>query len=210
MAGYSRYTRSVAVFVMRYLTLFVTAFVLLSANDWKLVLKNGKTIACEGVPIIVNDVYMFRDSEGKDATLPADQVDRAETDRINKVAAAPQQWRRIGESVRQLAPEGVSAWSDADFDAEVVQSSTPVLVDFCATWCGYCKKIAPTVDEVANEFAGKLKVGKVDIDKSPATARRYGIHFTPTLLLFEKGQVVATIEGAAGKSAIVHMLQSHL
>jgi thioredoxin 1 len=195
---------------MRYLTLFVITFVLLGANNWKLMLKNGKTIDCDGVPVIVNDVYMFQDSEGRDGTLPADQVDREATDRINKVAPAPRQWRMIGESVRQLAPEGVSAWNDADFDAEVVQSSTPVLVDFWATWCGYCKKIEPTVDAVASEFSGRLKVGKVDIDKSPLTARRYGIHFTPTLLLFEKGRAVATIEGAAGKSAIVHMLQSQL
>ena len=66
------------------------------------------------------------------------------------------------------------------------------------------------MDEVARKFGDRLKVGKVDIDESPATARRYGIHFTPTLLLSEKGRGVATVEGADGKSAIVHMLQPHL
>ncbi len=187
---------------MRRLALFVITCVLLDANNWTLVLRNGKTIVCDGVPVIVNDVYMFRDSEGRDGTLPADQVDRETTDRVNKVTPA------ITGPV--LTPEGVSAWSDADFDTEVVQSSAPVLVEFWATWCGYCKKIAPTVDAVAGEFAGRLKVGKVDIDKSPLTAGRYRIHCTPTLLLFEKGHVVAAIEGAVGKPAVVHMLQSHL
>jgi thioredoxin 1 len=201
-------------FTMRYLTPCVVASVLaaamLGANDWKRVLKNGKTIDCDGVPIIVNDVYLYRDSEGRDGTLPADQVDREQTDRINKVAPGPRQWRRTAESVRQLAPEAVSAWDDANFDAEVIHSSTPVLVDFWATWCGYCTRIEPSVNAIASEFAGRLKVGKVDIDKSPATAHRYSIHLTPTLLLFENGRVVATIEGAAGKSAMVRMLQSHL
>ena len=187
---------------MRRLALFIITCVLLEASNWTLVLKNGKTIACDGVPVIVNDVYMFRDSEGRDGTLPADQVDRETTARVNKAAPA------ITEPT--LAHEDVSAWSDSDFDAEVVQSSTPVLVEFWATWCGYCKKIAPTVDAVAGEFAGRVKVGKVDVDKSPLTARRYGIHLTPTLLLFEKGRVVAAIEGSAGKPAIVHMLRSHL
>ena len=192
---------------MRYLTLFVTAFVLLSANDWKLVLKNGKTIACDGVPIIVNDVYMFRDNEGKDATLSADQVDREATDRINKVAPAPQQWRKIGESVHESSSAtGVLTFNDADFESQVLQSGTPVLVDFWATWCEYCRKIEPSIASIATECGGRLKVGKLDIDKNPEITRRYGVAATPTLLLFDQGRVVGTIHGAAGKSAIIQML----
>jgi thioredoxin 1 len=199
---------------MRYLTLLLISAVLTAilpgATGWKLVLNDGKTIDCDGVPIIVNDVYLFRDMAGREGTLLADQVDREQTDRINKVAPAPLKWKLIGQSIHQPALEGVTVWDDTDFDAEVIQSPTPVLVDFWATWCGYCKKIAPTVEAVASEFGGRLRVGKVDIDKSPATARKYGIHFTPTLLLFDKGRVVATIEGAAGKADVVRMLQSHL
>jgi thioredoxin 1 len=199
---------------MRYLALLLISAVLTAilpgATGWKLVLNDGKTIDCDGVPVIVNDVYLFRDMSGREGTLLADQVDREQTDRINKVVPAPLKWKLIDQSIHQPALEGVTVWDDTDFDAEVIPSPTPVLVDFWATWCGYCKKIAPTVDAVASEFAGRLKVGKVDIDKSPATARKYGIHFTPTLLLFDKGRVVATIEGAAGKADVVRMLQSHL
>jgi thioredoxin 1 len=196
---------------MRHLTLFVTAFVLLSANDWNLVLKNGKTIACDGVPIIVNDVYMFRDSEGKDATLPADQVDREATDRINKVAPAPRQWRMIGESVHESpSATGVLTFKDADFESQVLQSSTPVLVDFWATWCGFCRKIEPSMASIASEYGGRLKVGKLDIDKNPDITRRYGVVATPTLLLFDQGRVVGTIHGAAGKSAIIQMLAASM
>jgi thioredoxin 1 len=204
---------------MRYLALLLISaaltVILPGATGWKLVLKDGKTIDCDAVPVIVNDVYLFRDVAGREGTLAADQVDREQTDRLNKVAPPPLKWTligqsMIGQSIRQPALEGVTDWDDTDFDAEVIQSSTPVLVDFWATWCGYCKKIAPTVDAVASEFVGRLKVGKVDIDRSPATARRYGIHFTPTLLIFDKGRVVATMEGAAGKAAVVRMLQSHL
>ena len=196
---------------MRYLPGFVIAAVLATAlpgaNYWKLVLKDGKTVDCDGVPIVINDVYMFRDSEGRDGTLPADQVDRVETDRVNKVAPAPRQWRKIGESVHESpSSAGVLTLSDADFESEVLQSSTPVLVDFWATWCGYCRKIEPTMASIAGEYGGRLKVGKLDIDKNPEITRRYGVVATPTLLLFDHGRVVGTIHGAAGKSAIVQML----
>jgi len=189
----------------------VMAAVLAASNDWKLVLKNGTIIVCQGVPIVVNDVYLFRDMEGKDGTLAADEVDRQATDRVNKVAPPPRDWRLIGQSVRQTPHlEHIAIWDDGNFETGVLRSSEPVLVEFWATWCGYCRQIAPTIDEVAGEFSGRLKVGKVDIDKSPLTAQHYGIHFTPTLLLFEKGRVVATIKGAAGKSSIVSMLRTHL
>jgi thioredoxin 1 len=207
---------------LHYLTLLAVASVFgscpLCATAWKLVLKNGKAIECDGVPIVVNDVYLFRNTDGKDSTLSADQVDREKTDRANQVVPAPRQWRIIGESVRDQSPaaaartasEGVLTLSDADFDTEVLNSKTPVLVDFWATWCGYCRRIEPTVNAIAGEYAGRLKVGKVDIDKNRATTTRYGITATPTLLLFKQGRVVGIIKGAAEKPAVIRMLQPRL
>lgn len=181
------------------------------ASSWKLVLKDGKTIDCAGVPIAINDVYMFQDSQGQDGAVPAEQVDRDATDRANKVAPAPRQWRKIGETVHESpSSAGVLAFSHADFETQVLQSEKPVLVEFWATWCGYCRKIEPSITAVAGEYGGRLKVGKVDVDKNPAIAHQYGVSALPTLLLFENGRVVATIHGAAAKPSIVSMLQSHL
>jgi len=111
---------------------------------WKLVLRDGTTVECEGTPIVVNDVYMFRTADGKDDTLPADQVDREKTNTANKVAPPPRQWRLIGQSIHGPSG-GISPLNDASFDSEVLESNTPVLVEFWATWCGYCKKMEPTL-----------------------------------------------------------------
>jgi len=92
--------------------------------------------------------------------------------------------------------------SDADFDREVVQSDLPVLVDFWAIWCGPCKMVEPSVEAIAQEYAGKLKVVKMDVDKNPAVPTRYGIRSIPTLLLFKNGQVVDQIVGAVPKRMI--------
>jgi thioredoxin 1 len=100
--------------------------------------------------------------------------------------------------------------SDANFDAEVLKSDVPVLVDFWAEWCGPCKMMAPTVDAVASEYAGKLKVGKLDVDENGGTAMRYNIRGIPTLLLFKGGRVVEMRVGAVGKSEVLKMLQPHL
>jgi thioredoxin 1 len=207
-------------FALHYLTLLAVACVFgscaLCATTWKLILKNGSTMECDGAPIIINDFYLFRNSAGKDDNLPADQVDREKTDRANKVAPVPRQWGMIGESVKEQPAiagtlgEGVMVVSDADFDAEVLHSKTPVLVDFWATWCGFCRKTAPTVNAIAGEYAGRLKVGKVDVDKNRATANRYGIRSLPTLLLFKQGRVVGSIQGAADKSEVIRLLQARL
>jgi len=176
---------------------------------WKLVLKNGSTIECDGAPLVINDVYLFRDAEGKDGSIPSDQVDREKTERANHVAPAPRQWRLIGQSVHE-APGGVLTLRDADFESSVLESEKPVLVEFLAAWCGYCKKIEPSITSIAADFDGKIRVGKMDAEKNPDTARRYGIRGYPTLLLFKQGRVVASIRGYAEKAELTRMVRSGL
>ncbi len=101
-----------------------------------------------------------------------------------------------------MASEKVMAFTDANFDREVLQSEIPVLVDFWATWCAPCKAIAPLVDAVADEYAGKIKVGKVNVDENPATPGKYGVRGIPTLILFKGGVVVDQIVGAVPKSQL--------
>jgi len=92
--------------------------------------------------------------------------------------------------------------TDADFDANVLNSAEPVLVDFWATWCGPCKMIAPALDELAVSYAGRAKVVKIDIDQNRTTAMKYHVRSIPTLLLFKDGQVQATQIGAVGKAQL--------
>ena len=95
-----------------------------------------------------------------------------------------------------MASNDVVTLEDGTFDAEVLKSEIPVLVDFWATWCGPCKAIAPVVEQIATEFKGKVKVGKMDIDKHQGVAQKYNIRSIPTLLVFKGGQVVDTVVGA--------------
>jgi thioredoxin 1 len=92
--------------------------------------------------------------------------------------------------------------TDSSFEADVLGSDVPVLVDFWAEWCGPCKMIAPVLEEIAVEYAGKLKVAKLNIDDNDATAPKFGIRSIPTLILFRNGQVEATKIGAMGKSEL--------
>ncbi|MBL8444985.1 MAG: thioredoxin TrxA [Zoogloeaceae bacterium] len=100
--------------------------------------------------------------------------------------------------------------TDASFDAEVLQEQTPVLVDYWAEWCGPCKMIAPILDDVAKEYAGKLKVAKLNIDDNQDTPAKFGIRGIPTLMLFKGGNVEATKVGALSKSQLTAFLDSNL
>ena len=91
---------------------------------------------------------------------------------------------------------------DSNFESEVVGASGPVVVDFSATWCGPCKKLEPVVDEIAGDYDGRLKVGKVDVDKAPGTAAKFAVMSVPTLILFRDGQVRDQVTGLVPKRAI--------
>ncbi len=100
--------------------------------------------------------------------------------------------------------------TDGSFEAEVLQSDTPVLVDYWAEWCGPCKMIAPILDDVAKEYAGKLKVAKLNIDENQDTPAKFGIRGIPTLMLFKGGNVEATKVGALSKSQLTAFIDSNL
>jgi len=100
--------------------------------------------------------------------------------------------------------------SDASFEADVLQSDLPVLVDYWAAWCGPCKMIAPLLDEAANDFSGRVTIAKLDVDANPDTAAKFGIRGIPTLMLFKNGQVAATKVGAMSKSQLQAFLNESL
>lgn len=100
--------------------------------------------------------------------------------------------------------------TDANFEEEVIKSTIPVLIDFWAVWCGPCKMIAPLVKELATEYEGKVKIGKLDVDNNQSVSIKYGIRSIPTLLIFRDGKVIDQIVGAVPKASIVEKLNSHL
>jgi thioredoxin 1 len=100
--------------------------------------------------------------------------------------------------------------TDDSFEAEVLGSDSPVLVDYWADWCGPCKMIAPILDEISEEYSGRLKVAKLNIDENPGTPPKYGIRGIPTLMLFKGGAVEATKVGAVSKSQLTAFIDSNL
>jgi thioredoxin 1 len=109
-----------------------------------------------------------------------------------------------------MSSELIKHTSDASFESDVLQSDTPVLVDYWAEWCGPCKMIAPILDEVSKDYGGRLRVVKMNVDENTATPAKYGIRGIPTLMLFKGGELAATKVGALPKAQLTAFLDGHL
>jgi thioredoxin 1 len=109
-----------------------------------------------------------------------------------------------------MAGNETLTFNDQAFDADVLQAEVPVLVDFWAEWCGPCRQMTPTIDALATEYNGKVKIGKLNVDDNGQTAMRYNVRSIPTLLLFKNGQVVEQRVGAMGKGDLQKILDAHV
>jgi len=109
-----------------------------------------------------------------------------------------------------MANEHVQTFTDGNFDDTVLKSGAPVLVDFWAEWCGPCKRIAPAIEALATEYAGKVTVGKMDIDSNPKVPERYQVRSIPTVLVFKGGQVVESVIGLTQKDDLKKVIDKHI
>jgi len=109
-----------------------------------------------------------------------------------------------------MAADNVQTFTDTNFDDSVLKSGAPVLVDFWAEWCGPCKRLGPTVDALATDYAGKITVGKMNIDDNPKVPERYQIRGIPTILIFKGGQVVESMVGLAQKEDLKKAIDKHI
>ncbi len=109
-----------------------------------------------------------------------------------------------------MASDKVTTFTDGNFDTDVLQASTPVLVDFWAEWCGPCRALGPTIDALAGEYAGRVSVGKLNVDENPGITVKYMVRGIPTVMLFKGGQVVEQIVGVADKAEFKKALDKHL
>ena len=109
-----------------------------------------------------------------------------------------------------MAAENVQKFTDGNFDESVLQNGQPVLVDFWAEWCGPCKRLGPTIEQLATEYAGKATIGKLNVDENPNTAIKFQIRGIPAVLLFKGGQLVESIVGLAPKEDFKKVLDKHL
>lgn len=101
-------------------------------------------------------------------------------------------------------------FNDAGFEADVLKCDLPVLVDFWAPWCGPCRAMGPVIDELSQEYSGRVKIGKMNVDENQATPGKYGIRAIPTLILFKNGEVLEQVTGAVSKSSIKEMVDSKI
>jgi thioredoxin 1 len=127
--------------------------------------------------------------------------------RAERAAAQAERSNPQGDT---MAGDNVQTFTDGNFDETVMKSGAPVLVDFWAEWCGPCKRLAPTVDALAAEYAGKVTVGKLNVDDNPNTATKFQIRGIPTLLIFKGGQVVESVVGLAPKDDLKKAIDKHL
>jgi thioredoxin 1 len=109
-----------------------------------------------------------------------------------------------------MASDNIQTLTDANFEQTVNQSPKPILVDFWADWCGPCRRLAPTVDELATDYQGRVVVAKMNVDENPATPMRFSIRGIPTLLLFKGGQIVEQIVGLADKDSLKRLIDKHV
>ena len=109
-----------------------------------------------------------------------------------------------------MASDKVQTFTDSDFEQTVIKATAPVLVDFWAEWCGPCRRLAPTVEALAQDLDGRLTVGKLNVDENPNTTGRFSIRGIPTLILFKGGQIVESITGLAGKDDLRRVIEPHL